>query len=234
MMAPGSPWPLTVATYNIHSAVGFDGRFAPERIAAVLNEIGADVVALQEVPLGDRRRPNVLPILEEATGYTAVAGPTIDQPWRHYGNAVLTRFPVSAVRHLDLCVGLNEPRGALDADISCHGEPLRIVATHLGLRPGERRDQVKKLLETFDTDAMPVLLLGDLNEWFVWGRPLRWLTTRFEKTPSPRTFPSLKPVFALDRIWIHPRQRLVKVWVHHSALARTASDHLPLVAHIAG
>ncbi|TJZ74074.1 endonuclease/exonuclease/phosphatase family protein [Chitiniphilus eburneus] len=233
-MGRPSPWPLTVATYNIHSAIGGDGRFAPQRIADVLNEIGADVVALQEVPLGDTRRPDVLTALAHTTGYVAVAGPTIDKPGRRYGNAVLSRYPVTAVRYLDLRFGRSEPRGALDADIDCHGQPLRVVATHLGLRPAERRDQVKKLLETFDTDAMPVLLLGDLNEWFMWGRPLRWLTTRFEKTPAPRTFPSLKPIFSLDRIWIHPRQRLVKVWAHRSRLARVASDHLPLVAHIAG
>ncbi|KAF0813360.1 hypothetical protein IGB42_02289 [Andreprevotia sp. IGB-42] len=230
--ADHGPWPLTIATYNIHGAVGTDSRFAPERILSVLHEIDADIVALQEVPLGDLRLPNVLDILTAHTGYQGVAGPTIAKPNRRYGNAVLSRFPVRAIRNLDLSFGRMEPRAALDADIDCDGHLLRVVATHLGLRPAERRNQVKRLLENFDTDKMPVVLLGDLNEWLIWGRPLRWLVHRFQKTPAANTFPSVHPVFALDRIWLHPRERLVKVWAHHTAMARIASDHLPLVAHI--
>ena len=228
------PWPLTVATYNIHGAVGTDGTLAPERIADVLREIDADVIALQEVPLGGARLPNVLALLQQATGFHAVEGPTEDGPERRYGNAVLSRYPIVDTRTIDLSFGSREPRGALDADIDCHGHPLRVIATHLGLRPAERRHQIRRLLQAFDTDRMPVILTGDLNEWFVWGRPLRWLVSHFEPAPAPRTFPSRFPVFALDRLWISPRHRLVQVRVHATPLARLASDHLPLIAHIAG
>ena len=226
------PWPLSIATYNIHSAVGMDRKFAPERIAGVLREIRADVFALQEVPLGGAGVPDVLALLQEATGYCAVSGPTVEFPEGRYGNAVLSRHPIAAMRNIDLSFGRREPRGALDADLDCHGHLLRVVATHLGLRPAERRSQIRRLLQVFDTDQMPVILLGDINEWFVWGRPLRWLTSHFQKAPAPPTFPSLRPLFALDRIWIRPRQRLVEVRVHSSRLARVASDHLPLVARI--
>jgi len=229
---PPSPWPLTVATYNIHSAIGTDGRFAPERIARVLLDIGADVIALQEVPLGGSESADVLKVLQDATGFHAVEGPTEDTPQRRYGNAVLSRYPVQATRAIDLSFGSREARGALDADLDCHGQPLRVVATHLGLRPAERRDQIRRLLQAFDTDRMPVILMGDVNEWFVWGRPLRWLVSHFDAVPAPRTFPARWPLFSLDRIWISPRRRLLRVHVHASPLARIASDHLPLVAHI--
>jgi endonuclease/exonuclease/phosphatase family metal-dependent hydrolase len=229
-----NPWPLTIATYNIHGAVGCDGRFAPERIVDVLSEIDVDVVALQEVPLGGEHFPDVLTMLVEATGFHGAEAATFDISYRRYGNAVLSRYPIMSTRAINLSYGNREPRGALDADIDCHGHPLRVVATHLGLRPAERRDQIRKLLQMFDTDQMPVVLLGDVNEWFVWGRPLRWLVSHFESVPAPNTFPSRWPVFALDRIWIRPRQRLVQVRRHASRLARVASDHLPLVARIVG
>jgi endonuclease/exonuclease/phosphatase family metal-dependent hydrolase len=229
-----NPWPLVIATYNIHGAVGSDRLYSPERIASVLREIGADVVALQEVPLGGSREPSVLPALCEATGYCAAEGPTYDEPHRRYGNAVLSRYPISATRSIDLSFGIRERRGALDADLDCHGHPLRVVATHLGLRPAERRMQVNRLLQVFDTDQMAVILLGDINEWFMWGRALRALISHFEAVPAPKTFHSRWPVFALDRIWIRPRHRLVRVKVHATRLARKASDHLPLIAHIAG
>jgi endonuclease/exonuclease/phosphatase family metal-dependent hydrolase len=228
------PWPLTIATYNIHGAVGTDGRFAPERVADVLREMRADIIALQEVPLGGSNTPNVLPVLQRATGYAVAEGPACDLPERRYGNVVLSRYPILSTRAIDLSFGSREPRGALDADVDCHGHLLRIVATHLGLRPAERRDQIRRLLQSFDTDEMPVILLGDINEWFVWGRSLRALESHFQAVPAPRTFPSRRPLFALDRIWIRPRHRLVHVKVHATPLARRASDHLPLIAHIDG
>jgi endonuclease/exonuclease/phosphatase family metal-dependent hydrolase len=229
-----NPWPLTIATYNIHGAVGADHCFAPERIVSVLHEISADIVALQEVPLGGDNMPNVLTMLQDSTGFMAVEGYTFSVAGRRYGNAVLTRYPIVATRSIDLSFGKHEPRCALDADLDCHGHPLRVIATHLGLRLAERREQIRRLLQVFDTDQMPVILLGDVNEWFVWGRALRWLVSHFEAVPAPATFPSRWPVLALDRIWIRPRHRLVHVEVHTTPLARVASDHLPLIAHIDG
>ena len=232
--APANSWPLTIATYNIHGAVGSDGRFAPARVARVLREINADIIALQEVPLGGSHWPNVLGMLEKAVGLAAVEGYTFSDGGRRFGNAILSRYPVLTTRRIDISFGSREPRGALDADIYCHGHALRVIATHLGLRAAERRAQIAKLLQTFDTGEMPVILLGDVNEWFVWGRTLRQLVSHFQSVPAPATFPARWPLFALDRIWIRPRHRLVHVQVHASRMARLASDHLPLVAHIDG
>ena len=72
------------------------------------------------------------------------------------------------------------------------------------------------------------MLLGDLNEWFLWGRPLRWLHGHFISTPQSRPTLRANPFMALDRLWVHPRRRLAKLEVHASSLARIASDHLPL------
>ncbi len=227
-----SPWPLKIATYNIHGAVGSDGCCSPERIADVLDEIDADVIALQEVPLGGEQSPDVLHYLKVRTGFHAAEGATMISPQRRFGNAVLSRYPVLAARSLDLSFGSREPRGALDADIDCNGHPIRFIATHLGLSAAERRSQVRQLLAAFDTREMPVILTGDLNEWFLWGRSLRWLVSHFQRTTAPLTFPARLPIFALDRIWVRPRERLVRVAVHRTPLARRASDHLPLVAHI--
>ncbi|MGI4984228.1 MAG: endonuclease/exonuclease/phosphatase family protein, partial [Janthinobacterium lividum] len=178
--------------------------------------------------------PDVLAFLAQRTGFHAAAGATLCSPARRYGNAVLSRYPVISQRAIDLSFGSREPRGALDADIDCQGRPIRFIATHLGLSAAERRSQVQRLLAAFDTRDRPVVLTGDLNEWFLWGRPLRWLVTHFQHTRALRTFPSRFPVFALDRIWVRPAARLVRVAVHRTAMARVASDHLPLVAQIDG
>ena len=197
-----------------------------------MREIDADVIALQEVPLGGRDHPDVVAYLRDQTGFYTAIGPTINLPERMFGNAVLSRYPVIATRTLDLSFRSREPRGALDADINCNGYPIRFIATHLGLSAAERREQVRLLLAAFDTREMPVILTGDLNEWFLWGRPLRWLTSHFQRTQAPPTFPSRFPLLSLDRIWVRPRERLVRVAVHRTPLARKASDHLPLVAQV--
>jgi endonuclease/exonuclease/phosphatase family metal-dependent hydrolase len=76
-------------------------------------------------------------------------------------------------------------------------------------------------------------LIGDLNEWYLWGRPLRWLHSHFRETlATPATFPARRPVFALDRIWVARAGSLRGRRRHASPLARVASDHLPLVAEV--
>lgn len=225
---------LTAATWNIHGGVGTDGRYAPERIVDVLKEIDADVVALQEVA-SEQAHENFLRDLERATGFHLVAGLLRQRRGSDFGNAVLSRYPVQSVEHIDLCVDNYEPRGALDVCIDIGlPTPLRVMATHLGLRPGERREQVRRILAVVERDnPHPTLLMGDLNEWYLWGRPLRWLHSHFREIPvAPPTFPARRPMFALDRIWVSPAGSVRRLTRHASPLARVASDHLPLVAHI--
>jgi endonuclease/exonuclease/phosphatase family metal-dependent hydrolase len=223
---------LKVATYNIHRGIGNDGRFEPARIRDVLAEINADVFALQEVE-SSASGFDMLRYLADATGFTPLAGTTLTRATGDYGNALLTRMPIVEARRIDLSVVGREARGALDVDVVWQGHRLRVVTTHLGLRPKERRAQIRRLLASFrDRNADATVLMGDLNEWFLWGRPLRWLHAHFEATPAPATFATRMPVFALDRLWVKPRRLLRELAVHASPLARVASDHLPLCAVI--
>jgi phospholipase D1/2 len=221
---------LRIASYNVHCGIGYDGWFAPARIRDVLAEIDADVLALQEVE-SHVSGFDMLAWLAAETGLHAVAGPTLMRAGAHYGNAVLARRAPARVERIDLSVPGREPRGALDVDVPVGSAPLRVLATHLGLGPSERRRQVRRLLEALTArPAQRAILMGDLNEWFLWGRTLRWLRRHFETTPAPATFPAARPLLALDRIWVRPRRLIRRQQAHRSALARVASDHLPLVA----
>jgi endonuclease/exonuclease/phosphatase family metal-dependent hydrolase len=230
-----SPARLRVASYNIHECVGRDRRRDPKRVADVLRAIDADVVGLQEVDArpGPGTESMQMQYIASALGFEAIAGPTITRHDGHYGNALLTRWPVQQVRHVDLTVYRREPRGAIDADLTVAGVPVRVIVTHLGLLPGERRLQVRRLLQVLDEGPpRTVVLCGDVNEWLVFGRPLRWLHARLGFNPAIPTFPTRRPVFALDRVWVCPQTALLGTHVVATLNARLASDHLPIVADL--
>ncbi len=224
---------VKLATYNIHAGVGSDGQFKPARIVQVLQELNADIVALQEVEHHNVDGYDLLDYLAMKTGSAAIAGPTLLRDTRRYGNALLTKLPVSSNNFVDLSVPGREPRGALDVRFNWNGLRILVVATHLGLEFRERRLQVRRLLTLFDSDAIDIsILMGDINEWFIWGRPLRWLHKYFQHTPADATYPVCWPFISLDRIWVHPRNLLERIEAHSSPVARIASDHLPLKAII--
>lgn len=229
---PEAAFQFKVATWNIHSGIGTDGRYDAKRIIDVLGEIDADVVALQEVPSLTLHADLLLDI-QLAFGYRVAVARTLVRRQADFGNAVLSRYPIAGQVHLDLTVERCEPRNAIDVHIAIPGALpagcVRVIATHLGLRPSERRHQVRRILECIEAEPQTgTMLMGDINEWYLWGRPLKWLHRRFSIAPGPPTFPSQAPVFALDRIWVHRPGMLGEVRVHRSALARKASDHLPL------
>lgn len=225
---------LTLGSYNIHACVGGDGKLRPDRTASVLREISADVMALQEVEHHHVGSEKFLQYLGRELGLDVISGPTLKRQSRHYGNALMTRLPVLDVQRLDLSIDGREPRGALDVALDCDGRVLQVIATHLGLKPGERRRQIRRILTRFETRKSDYnVLMGDLNEWLLWGRPLRWLRGHFEPMPNIRTYPARFPLLALDRLSVNPSSALVKIEAHHSAVARIASDHLPLKAELA-
>lgn len=226
---------ITVASYNIHGCVGIDGRLDPDRTAAVIDSLDADIVGIQEVNLesnGEREKDR-LQYLSSITGLDFIMGPTIYKERAEYGNALLTRHPIVAVRRVDLSFRGREPRGALDVDLQIDGKTLRVIVTHLGLRAVERKHQFRKLKSLFGGRRSGIeIVMGDFNEWYPYSRPIAWLNRHFGKSPARLTFPSNFPLFALDRIWVKPSEAMLQLKVHATPLSRIASDHLPIVATV--
>ncbi|WP_078120406.1 endonuclease/exonuclease/phosphatase family protein [Thiosocius teredinicola] len=221
---------MRVATYNVHDCVGRDGRFDPLRITTVINELDADVIALQEVTLdhgGDLLRQ-----FEAATGMVAVDGTLFARGVGHYGNLLLTRHRVVGNRSHDIAFGSREPRGVVDAVLHDGSDHYRVLATHLGLSLGERRDQLARLAALVNRNGAPTILLGDFNVW--WSRrPLALLARRGFEHCAVRSFPNWRwPLAALDRIFVSPPLKQRHCRRHTSRLARIASDHYPVVTEV--
>ncbi len=232
---------MRVMSWNVHAMRGADGRVDPARIARVIEEAAPDVAGLQEVgmPLapGDPARA-----LAGLVGMHAAFGPTMSHRQGFaYGNAVLARHPIVAVRNYDLSVPGREPRGCVRADVEVAGARVHFFAAHLGLHWRERRRQAAQLLSAdILRDAAlahPLVLVGDFNSLSNRSAVPRWLrrqlvdAARAARNEAP-TFPARFPLLRLDHCYVDAAFRVLSVEVVQTALARRASDHLPLVVEL--
>lgn len=227
---------MKVASYNIHKCRGTDGAVRPERIIEVLGEIDADLVALQEVDrrFGLKSRLLDPEAIERATGMHLLVQSDIPETLGWHGNALLVRGKPRSYRRSRLKLPGFEPRGAIVAELDLGEGEFRVIAAHLGLFRRSRIDQAGAILAAFnELPPLQTILLGDLNEWRQRrGSALRVLEGTFDPGASVRSFPSQRPILALDRIFGWPGGLVSDVAVHDSALARKASDHLPLTATV--
>ena len=226
---------IRVASYNMRKAIGTDRRRNPERVIEVLNEIGADVVALQEADRRFGERCSALPahLLEEHSAYRPVLLPHRTGGIGWHGNAILVRRDVDIGCCEALHIPALEPRGAVMAELRLNGTPLRVVGMHLDLSGLWRRRQSRAILHRVEQGApMPTVMMGDLNEWTVHGGCLRDFDRHYAFAPTGRSFHARRPVAALDRI-MFAGLKLLDCGVHLSPTSRRASDHLPIWAEFA-
>jgi endonuclease/exonuclease/phosphatase family metal-dependent hydrolase len=225
---------FVVATYNVHRWTGLNGRSRPDpaRAGFVISELDADVIALQEV-LRPLEGPDPLQILADALGFHVIFAATRVHKRGELGNAILSRWPIEGVSMIDLSFSRLERRVAVAAQFQRREGRLDVVATHLALGDRTRHRQVRSLLDHPQLRDQATLLMGDMNAWRR-CRAMRTLDDELRgrhKPEWPASFPSARPVLALDRIYSRG-VRVVELSAHKSRAARHASDHLPIVARV--
>ena len=240
---------LRVLTYNIHRAIGMDRRFRPERIVDILTHHNADLALLQEVDEGvpRSRELDLARELGRESGYPhVVAGYNVSLKAGRYGNAVLSRWPISIHRNIDLTVDDRKRRGCLHARLTIEKgsgtHELDVFNLHLGLSARERTRQVGMLARSPEfvgiPKAAPCLVAGDFNDWrsqllpiFVEILEFKSATRdRFGREAAIRTYPSFSPTGALDKIYFRGPLRLLGARSCRLGVSRVASDHLPIIA----
>lgn len=226
---------LRVASYNIHACVGLDRRQDVGRIGAVLREIDADVIGLQEVESRhDRSTGDQAEALAAALDMECIEGPLLRGAGGWYGNALLTRRAVRAVRRVLFEARGREARGAIVADLAGgQGPGWRVLTTHLDLHSRSRRRQFEVLLdELLPALSLATIVIGDFNEWWPFSRGLGALRRHAVLPFAPPTFPSRCPLFSLDRMALSACRMRGRLRRHDTPLARIASDHLPIFADV--
>jgi endonuclease/exonuclease/phosphatase family metal-dependent hydrolase len=224
---------LRLMTYNVHQ--GFDDGNVPglDGLVATIAAEAPDVVVLQEVTRGwmITQQHDVLTVLAERLGMQYAFGPTIGEA---YGNAVLSRLPLTDVRTISFprqAAIRHQPRGALLFRVA----DVLVVATHLDHIAGAsdvRQGQVRLILAAW-AGVRPAIVAGDLNA--LPGSPeLRMLAEAgFTDLAAAAgadqpTSPAREPSNRVDYVW---GNGVVGSQVH--TVPSTASDHRPVVVNIA-
>ena len=231
---------LRVATYNIHRGRGMDRRVIPSRITEVLRDIDADVVAMQEVigagPSGQDQAEEI----GAALGMGWVMASVRHLRKHHFGNVVMSRFPIVHHSQYDLSWRTCEARACQRADLELGGgRRLHVYNVHLGTAVLERRYQATRLASYVHDRRVegPKVILGDFNEWMR-GLATRTLSSLFESVDlrthlrRRKTYPGIFPVLHLDHIYYEGLVEVRSVELPRNRKALMASDHLPLVANL--
>lgn len=220
---------VRLLTWNLHAGIGPDGRYDLGRMVSLVQKHDPDIVALQEI---DSRGRGASPFgfLAQALGSHAAEAKTIVAPDGYYGHALISRWPLGEVAVHDLSVNKREPRGAIETTAATPLGPLHLASVHLGLSWHERREQAAMLAAIAGTTRRTSVMLGDFNDWFIFGNVRRSLATVLPGRTKLRTFPARKPLLMLDRIYVRPASALVNYWTDMDACSM--SDHLPVIADI--
>lgn len=234
---------LRLVTYNIHKGIGgVDRRYRLQRVIETLRHCQPDIALLQEVDDGvpRSRHHRQVDLLAEAVDLEHFAYQrNVSLSLGHYGNAVLSRYPITSTEHVDLTIPLKKRRRALVArcrvPVGQHTRSLLVVNVHLGLSSIERQMQLRRLLQRHPlaqtSRRLPVVIGGDYNDVYGnMGRRVMFAHGFASVGHRIRTFPAMLPVRCLDRIFYRGCLELGHAFASHSQLARQASDHLPLVA----
>ncbi|HUJ61554.1 MAG TPA: endonuclease/exonuclease/phosphatase family protein [Kofleriaceae bacterium] len=236
---------LRVLSYNIHKCIGgVDRRYHPERVAEVISKLDPDVLLLQEVDANVPRSKHdrQVDVLGELVGMRYRTWfPNVEvRGGGHYGNAILSRYPLIESTNIDLSLRWKKPRSVLHGVIRVRHDgvdrTVHVYNMHLGLARFERRIQLRRFVDSHPFATLhhetPVVVGGDLND--VYGRLgelLRPVGFRGVER-RPLTFPAWGPMRPLDAIFVRGAVDFVKLARCESELARRASDHRPLIADV--
>jgi endonuclease/exonuclease/phosphatase family metal-dependent hydrolase len=244
---------LRVASYNIHKGFSvtplLHRRLTIHDLREKLRALDADIVFLQEVQgmherhAGRYRNWPTKPqheYLADSNWQEVAYGKNAVYRSGHHGNALLSRYAIVTQDNEDISAHPFESRGLLHCVVNMGPKvpQLHCMNVHLGLFERGRQWQVRALVEriraTVPKDA-PLVIAGDFNDWR--HKANRALVDELDVVEvfqacggkAARTFPSVMPVFSLDRIYARGL-KVVEAHVHCAFPAAKISDHAALAA----
>ena len=160
---------MTVASFNIRSFRGMDGKRNVFRTIDAIGKLNSDICGLQEVRLLNGEKVSPLVRAGEKLNMQSFFGKTLNRKDFEYGNGVLSRFRVEQMTNLVLpMLGNQEPRGVMILKVRTpRGKTFYFVNTHLSdkLNNGElRKIQLGFIMDHLRRNKLfPAVITGDFN-----------------------------------------------------------------------
>lgn len=233
---------IKVVTYNIHKGFTAGGiKYVLKTIKEALKKTSADIVLLQEVVGQHKQRPTESQfefLADEIWSHYSYAKNAIFSQY-HYGNAILSRFPIVQEKHTNMSTNRFEQRGLLHCAIEIPkiNQKIHLYNVHLDLLKRGRRIQFDRIVSQIKADVLEddkFIMAGDFNDWtgelnqmFINKLGLHEAHTKIFKTPA-KSFPSFFPILTLDRVYsknldiVNCKPLIGDPW-------RKLSDHVPLI-----
>lgn len=242
---------IKILTYNIHKGFDWGKRnYFLDDIKKLVKSSKANLVFLQEV-VGENHRYKEKGLADKQ--FEVIA----DSVWTHYsyaknaiydhghhGNLILSEFPISSWKNVNISTNSLEKRGLLVCKIEIPGQHKRyihVICAHLDLLQRGRSKQYQMLKDLVHSlklsDKDPLIVAGDFNDWnqeahHILENDLKMLEAhKAHYGLFAKTFPAFLPLLALDRIYVR-NVKVVNSYVISKAEKNHFSDHLPLFCEV--
>lgn len=234
---------LRLVQYNV-GAFSKSGSSSLDMVAAMMTELEADVVALNEVDSCTTRTGKVQQasvFADRMGGWKYNFSKAVAHKGGSYGVASVWNPKFQAVRMHDVKLpqaGGQEPRALCVVEF----DKFIFATTHLDLTAGSQLEQLKVINTFFSTTygatAKPIFITGDFNSETGSDTIKEMLKTWKLISTTAATFSSTNPKKCIDFIFVKPNG--VEVTVQKTGVPRafssgtvsTASDHLPVFVDV--
>jgi endonuclease/exonuclease/phosphatase family metal-dependent hydrolase len=239
---------FTVLSMNVHKGLSPLHRYSTiYQLRQKMRIQHPDLLFLQELQQEHRgriRRFSQWPLTElthflsEDFWHDWHYGKNVEYRDGHHGNAILSKHPQQKGNNYDISAYRFESRGLLHSvtKLDSMDQPIHCFCVHLALFERGRERQLEAIIGHIQdlTQNGPTIVAGDFNDWRNRvSAPMK--AAGFDEvfevlTGSPaKTFPSVKPLLAMDRIYV----RGIKV--HSAEILHEwlkLSDHLGITAEL--
>ena len=242
---------LRVVTLNIHKGLStFNRRMVIHELREGLNELKPDLVFLQEVQGDNQRHARRFAAWPGKSQHEFLAGEELQHVYGrnhvhqhgHYGNALLSRYPVLSSENEDVSDHRFERRGMLHTVVKVPAwkRNLHCICVHLSLHEGGRRRQLDAIaarLGALADKRLPIIVAGDFNDWRQRASGILEKSLGMTEVSvaaggrHSRTYPSVLPLFRLDRIYVRGF-KVLGTQVHRGPPWSLLSDHLAVSAEL--
>jgi len=242
---------LRVVTLNIHKGLSqFNRRVVIHDLREGLRALKPDLVFLQEVAGLNQRHALRFAGWPGEAQHEFLAGDELLHVYGrnrvhqhgHYGNALLSRYPILSSENEDVSNHRFERRGLLHTVLKVPGwrRNLHCVCVHLSLHERGRRRQLDAIaarLEKLADKQLPIIVAGDFNDWRQRASGILEKSLGMTEVSMAaggghsRTFPSVLPMFRLDRIYVRGF-KVLGTQVHRGPPWSLLSDHLAVSADL--